>query len=202
MQRRKQPSVTLFLKPGADNLRRAYDEFLKHLPVSREHIAKTPVRVVNSLLELTSGYNVNAEDVLRTRFSPGTYNQLISVNKISFSSLCLHHVLPFHGFISFAYIPNRHIVGLSKIPRLVETFSHRLQIQESLAEDLVNTFQKIVRPKGCAVLIEARHECMSMRGVRQQTGYMRTVALRGLFLKDATAKAEFLSGADKDGSVL
>ncbi|HXQ34132.1 MAG TPA: GTP cyclohydrolase I, partial [Anaerolineales bacterium] len=107
---------------------------------------------------------------------------------------CAHHMLPFIGKCHFAYIPDKHIVGLSKIPRMIDILAHRLQVQETLSEEIVDCFQQTVKPRGCAVVIEASHMCMSIRGVKKEGAYMRTTALRGIFSRDESAKAEFLSG--------
>ncbi len=119
---------------------------------------------------------------------------MITVGDIGFTSLCAHHMLPFIGKCYFAYIPNKYIVGLSKIPRMIDILAHRLQVQETLSEEIVDCFQKTVKPRGCAIVIEASHMCMSIRGVKKEGAYMRTTALRGIFSKDESAKAEFLSG--------
>jgi len=193
-RKRKQPkSVQCTWRSPTEELVHAYGRFLNSLPkVNKEHIANTPTRVVRALCELTSGYTADPAAILKTRFSSGNYNQMVSVGPVPFASLCSHHVLPFSGFFYFSYIPGKLIVGLSKIPRMFEVFSNRLQVQEDLSEQVVDCFQKIVKPKGCAVLIEAQHMCMSLRGVKK-AGFMRTTALRGIFLKDESAKAEFLA---------
>ena len=199
-QKRKQPKEKITWETGSretDYLKSAYTAFLAQLPgVNKEHIAETPTRIVRQLCELTNGYTADPVAILKTRFSSGNYNQMISVGPVPFASLCSHHVLPFTGFYYFAYIPNKKIVGLSKIPRMFEVFSHRLQVQEDLSEQVVDCFQRIVKPKGCAVLVEAQHMCMSLRGVKK-SGFMRTTALRGIFLTDESAKAEFLASVRK-----
>lgn len=177
------------------NLSSAYDDWLhNNIPnLKKEHTERTSTRVVKALLELTSGYAINPANILSTSFSAGKYNQMITVGNIKFTSLCSHHMLPFFGKVHFAYIPNRRIVGISKIPRIVEAFARRLQVQEDLTEEIATCFQTTVKPKGCAVLIEAQHLCMAIRGVKKEEAYMRTTALRGLFIKDESAKAEFLA---------
>lgn len=181
----------------------AYSELLKLPEIAHslgpDHLKKTPIRVVKALSELLSGYTQNPVKILNTSFNAGKYNEMIIVNDIEFTSLCAHHILPFMGKVHFAYIPRKNIVGLSKIPRLVEAFSRRLQLQENLAVQLVDTFQKVVKPLGCAVVIEAHHLCMSIRGVRKERASMRTNALRGIFLRDPAAKAEFFSSINSKG---
>lgn len=175
----------------------AYSD-LVHLPeisqaIGRDHVRKTPLRVIKALSELLSGYRIDPKEILVTSFTSGKYNEMITVKDIGFSSLCAHHMLPFTGKVHFAYIPAGKIVGLSKIPRLIDALSRRLQVQENLSEEIVNTFQDIVKPRGCAVRIEAHHSCMSLRGVRKEGASMRTTALRGIFTTDDSAKSEFLS---------
>jgi GTP cyclohydrolase IA len=165
--------------------------------IGPDHIKKTPLRVVKALQELLSGYQVDVAETLTTSFEIGKYNQMITVQDIKFTSLCAHHMLPFFGRMHFAYIPDGKIVGLSKIPRMIDALSRRLQVQETLGEEIVTTFQNIVKPKGCALMIESTHMCMSIRGVRKEGALMRTTALRGIFEKDASAKAEFLSGVNR-----
>ena len=151
------------------------------------------MRVVKAFRELISGYEIDPIQVLRTSFKKGHYNEMIIVRGIEFTSLCAHHILPFYGRVHFAYIPRHTVVGLSKIPRIVDAFARRLQVQEALSEEIVDCFQKVVKPKGCAVCIEAHHMCMSIRGVRKERADMVTTSLRGIFEKDQSAKSEFLS---------
>lgn len=174
----------------------AYGEVLKQpeiaQAIAKDHLEKTPFRVAKALYELLEGYRQDPAEILKTGFSKGTYNQMVTVYDIDFTSLCAHHMLPFKGKAHFAYIPNKMVVGLSKIPRMVEALARRLQVQESLSEEIVEVFQKEVKPKGCAVLIEASHMCAGIRGVKKEGMGMRTVALRGIFLKDKAAHEEFL----------
>lgn len=179
----------------------AYRKLL-HVPViahsiDAEHIEKTPFRVVKALSELISGYLVDPASILRTSFKAGNYNEMVTVGDIGFVSLCAHHMLPFTGKCYFAYIPNENVVGLSKIPRLIDAFSRRLQVQENLAEQIVDCFQTVVKPKGCAITIQGTHMCMSIRGVKKEGAYMTTTALRGIFQTDNSAKAEFLASIGK-----
>ena len=159
--------------------------------IAKDHLYKTPGRCTKALHELLDGYDVDPAQILTTSFTAGKYDEMITVGDIRFTSLCAHHILPFFGRVYFAYIPKRRIVGLSKIPRIIEVFSHRLQVQENMTDQIADCFQRTVKPVGCAVLVEAHHMCMSIRGVKKE-GYMRTTALRGIFKRDASAKEEFL----------
>lgn len=172
-----------------------------HLPeirkaLGKDHIEKTPYRVMKALGEMLCGYYQDPVEILKTGFGKGTYDEMITVGNIGFHSLCAHHLLSFTGKVHFAYIPNETIVGLSKIPRMVEALSRRLQVQEELSEQIVDCFQNTVKPRGCAVLIEGIHLCCGARGVRKEGVVMRTTSLRGIFKKDESAKAEFLAGVN------
>jgi GTP cyclohydrolase IA len=175
----------------------AYEELLKTKEIAtkidKEHLEKTPGRVVKALSELLEGYHQDPERILETSFTSGKYNQMIIVSDVKFTSLCVHHILPFAGTVHFAYIPDKRIVGLSKIPRLIECFSRRLQVQEELSEQIVDSFYKIVKPRGCAISIRGTHSCAAIRGVKKEGMYMTTTALRGIFEIDTSAKSEFLS---------
>jgi len=162
--------------------------------VPAEHVAETPRRVVDTFVELFSGVDQKPEEVLCTDFIEEQYSQMVTVRNIPFVSCCSHHLLSFIGTADFAYIPDGRIVGFSKIPRLIEMFARRPQVQERLAEDIVTSFMRIVRPKGCAVLLEAVHLCMCIRGIKVSGAITRTTALRGVFADDAGAKMEFISG--------
>lgn len=180
------------------NLLSAYREYLS-LPeiaqaIGKDHVQKTPMRVIKALAELLEGYTKDPKNLLETSFQSGKYNQMITVANVNFTSLCAHHMLPFSGQMHFAYIPKGRIVGLSKIPRIMEAFSRRLQVQEHLGEEIVDCFQKVIKPRGCAIMIEAHHLCASIRGVKKEALVMKTTALRGIFTTDVSAKAEFLQG--------
>ena len=170
--------------------------------MAEEHIKDTPKRFVQSFEEYFSGLNSNPEEILRKGFAPGSYDEMVMVRDIRFASLCAHHLVPFIGKVHFGYLPARRIVGLSKIPRLVEVYARRPQVQEQLASQIVETFQKVVEPLGCGVVIEALHLCMAIRGVRKETAVTRTTALKGAF-KEPSLKAEFLNAvADSRGGLL
>jgi GTP cyclohydrolase IA len=161
--------------------------------ISVEHTRGTPRRMVAAYKEYFSGLNSDPEEVLRTGFEPGKYDAMIFVKNIGFTSFCAHHLIPFMGKVHFAYLPSQRIVGLSKIPRLIEVYSHRPQVQENLSDQIVDTFMKVVTPHGCGVVIEAVHMCMSIRGVRKEDAVTRTTALRGAFIRPEV-KSEFLDG--------
>ena len=156
------------------------------------HTEDTPRRVVKAYEELLSGVGKDAAMALNTHFDEHHYNQMITVANIEFVSMCSHHLLPFHGVAHFAYIPDGKVVGLSKIPRMIDILAHRPQVQERLTQQIVDTFQSVVGPLGCGVMLEAWHACMGIRGVRKPEAMMRTTALTGLFLTKPEVKEEFL----------
>ena len=161
--------------------------------ISREHIEKTPGRIAESMFELVEGCWQDPKEELRTMFTEGNYDEIVYVNNISFVSVCAHHFLPFFGKAHFGYLPAGNIVGLSKIPRLIETYSKRPQVQEKLTCEIVDTFNEVLKPKGCGLVMEGIHLCMAIRGVKNESAYSRTTALRGVF-KDSSTKGEFLDG--------
>lgn len=160
--------------------------------VDREGLRETPKRVVKAWLEMTSGYKLKPEEVLGTSFESGGYNQMIVCRDIEFSSTCEHHMLPFVGVAHIGYIPTERVVGLSKMARLVDCFARRLQIQERMTEQIVDTMDSVLKPLGVAAIVDAKHSCMACRGVKKQSSSMITTAIRGMF-KDSTVRAEFLS---------
>ncbi len=159
---------------------------------SRPGLAKTPERVARSLHFLTSGYRQNAEDVINDAVFEQEYDEMIVLRDIDLFSLCEHHLLPFYGKCHIAYIPRRHIIGLSKLPRIVDIFSRRLQLQERLTRQIANCLQEHLNPWGVAVVIEALHLCMAMRGVEKQNAYVITSEMLGAFRTKASTRAEFL----------
>ncbi len=161
--------------------------------VGREGLQKTPHRVAKSLLELTKGYNVCVDNLINKAIFHENYNEMVVVKDISFYSLCEHHLLPFFGTAHVAYLPNGKIIGLSKIPKLVEVYANRLQVQERLTQQIADTLQKKLEPMGVGVVIEARHLCMEMRGARSQNSPTVTSAMLGAFRSDARTRKEFLS---------
>jgi GTP cyclohydrolase I len=159
---------------------------------SREGLRNTPNRVERSLRFLTSGYFADVDEVLNDALFTVDYNEMVIVKDIDFYSLCEHHLLPFFGKCHVAYIPQGRVLGLSKIPRLVEIFARRLQIQERLTNQIAETLRQKVRPMGVAVVMEASHLCMSMRGVEKQNSLAVTSAMLGVFRDDARTRMEFL----------
>jgi GTP cyclohydrolase I len=159
---------------------------------SREGLLDTPKRVEKSLRFLTSGYSADVDSVVNNALFTVDYNELVIVKDIDFYSLCEHHLLPFFGKCHVAYIPSDRVIGLSKIPRLVDVFSRRLQVQERLTNQIANTILEKVAPLGVAVVIEATHLCMSMRGVEKQNSFAVTSAMLGAFRDRARTRMEFL----------
>jgi GTP cyclohydrolase I len=160
---------------------------------SREGLANTPKRVEKALRFLTSGYDADADSVLNNALFSVDYTEMVIVKDIDFYSLCEHHMLPFFGRCHVAYIPRDKVVGLSKIPRLVEIFSRRLQVQERLTNQIAETIVDKVNPLGVGVVMEATHLCMSMRGVQKQNSTAVTSAMLGSFREDARTRSEFLN---------
>ena len=159
----------------------------------REGLQRTPVRVTKSLQYLTQGYQLDPKEILKHAIFKEPYDEMVIVKDIEIFSLCEHHLLPFYGKAHIAYIPNGKILGLSKIPRIVEVFSKRLQVQERLTTQIAECLMNALNPKGVAVVIEALHLCMSMRGVRKADAYTITSSMLGAFRKDARSRSEFLS---------
>ena len=159
---------------------------------NREGLLRTPLRVEKALKFLTSGYNANIDDVLNNALFTVDYSEMVIVKDIDFYSLCEHHLLPFFGKCHVAYIPQRHVIGLSKIPRLVDVFARRLQVQERLTNQIASTIQDAIDPLGVAVVMEGTHLCMAMRGVEKQNSVAVTSAMLGAFREDARTRAEFL----------
>ena len=159
---------------------------------AREGLLDTPKRVEKALTFLTSGYTANVDQVLNNALFTVDYNEMVIVKNIDFYSLCEHHLLPFFGRCHIAYIPQGKVIGLSKIPRLVEIFARRLQIQERMTSQIADTIREKIDPLGVAVVIEATHLCMAMRGVEKQNAYAITSAMLGGFQHDARTRSEFL----------
>jgi GTP cyclohydrolase IA len=160
--------------------------------VEREGLERTPERVAKALRYLTSGYDKDAKEVLNGAMFVEDYDEMVIVKDIDFSSLCEHHLLPFIGKCHVAYMPGRKIVGLSKIPRLVEMFSRRLQVQERLTTQIASTINEVLQPRGVAVVMEAVHLCMLMRGVEKQNSKAITSAMLGSFRDRPETRAEFM----------
>jgi GTP cyclohydrolase I len=159
---------------------------------SREGLLDTPKRVEKALRFLTSGYTADVDTVLNNALFTVDYSEMVIVRDIDFYSLCEHHLLPFFGRCHIAYIPNGKVIGLSKIPRLVEVYARRLQIQERMTNQIAETIKEKINPLGVAVVIEATHLCMAMRGVEKQNSFAVTSAMLGGFRSDARTRMEFL----------
>lgn len=181
--------VTALPVRGEQLVRRLLDE-LGEDP-SREGLVATPSRVWKSLSFLTDGYGQDLADVIGDAVFEEQYDEMVAVLDIEFFSLCEHHMLPFFGRAHIAYLPDGKIVGLSKLPRLVDAFSHRLQVQERLTTQIADALEEVLQPKGVAVLLEGSHLCMMMRGVQKQNSHTVTSAMRGGFKDDARTRAEF-----------
>ncbi len=164
----------------------------------REGLVKTPKRVAQSLRYLTHGYRLDVDRVLNEAVFEEAYDEMVVVKDIEIFSLCEHHLLPFYGKAHVAYIPNGKIVGLSKIPRVVEIFSKRLQVQERLTSQIANCLNEKLKPLGVGVVIEALHLCMAMRGVEKSQSYTVTSAMLGSFRKSDRVRQEFLSLIRRD----
>ncbi len=175
------------------NLTVNYLDILRHVGEipEREGLLKTPERAAKAMQFLTSGYDTDPAVILRSAMFKEDYSQMVLVKGIELYSLCEHHMLPFFGKAHIAYIPNGHIVGLSKIPRVVDAFSRRLQVQERLTNEIRDCIQETLQPKGVAVVIECAHLCMQMRGVQKQNSFTTTSAFTGTFLEDRT-RSEFI----------
>jgi len=172
----------------------AYKTILKSIQedVNREGLLKTPERAAKAMQFLTHGYQMDAAEILKGAMFEEPFSEMIIVKDIELYSLCEHHLLPFFGKAHIAYIPNKHIVGLSKIPRIVDVFGRRLQVQERLTHQILHCIKDTLNPLGVAVVIEAQHLCMMMRGVQKQNSLTTTSAFMGEFEKNQT-RNEFLS---------
>ena len=159
-----------------------------HEDVTREGLKGTPARFALSMLKLTEGYLMDPKTILSAQFSD--VNDLVISKGIPFYSLCEHHLLPFFGTVSIAYLPHKKVIGISKLARLLDVFARRLQIQERIGEQVTAALMKYLQPKGAACIIEATHMCMRMRGVNKQESVMSTSSLKGVFLKEASARQE------------
>ncbi len=167
---------------------------------SREGLKDTPQRVEKSLKFLTSGYSTNIDELVNGALYHENYDEMVIIKDIDFYSLCEHHMLPFLGKCHVAYLPKGKIIGLSKVPRIVDAFGRRLQVQERLTKQIADCLEKILQPKGVGVVIEALHLCMSMRGVEKQNSYTTTSSMLGSFKSDARTRSEFLSLIQPQGT--
>lgn len=160
---------------------------------SREGLLKTPERVAKAMQFLTQGYDQNPQEILKSAMFAEKYDEMVIVKDIEVYSLCEHHMLPFFGKCHIAYIPNGHVVGLSKFPRMVDAFSRRLQVQERLTDQIRDCLDETLNPQGVAVCIEAQHLCMQMRGVQKQNSITTTSAFSGAFMEEDITRQEFMS---------
>ncbi len=159
---------------------------------SRAGLKATPARVSRALRELTDGYDIDPAAIVAGAIFEQDYDEMVVVKDVPFYSLCEHHLLPFFGVCHVGYLPRGKVVGLSKIPRLVQAFAHRLQLQERMTKEIAEALQGAVAPRGVGVVVEARHLCMEMRGVQKTGGHMITSCMLGTFRRDARTRAEFL----------
>lgn len=181
-------------REGLDELAAHYRQVLTLLgeDPDREGLKKTPMRVAKAMQVLTRGYTMDAHKVLTDALFAEKYNQMVMVKDIDFFSMCEHHMLPFYGKAHVAYIPNGYITGLSKIARVVDIFSHRLQVQERLTQQIMDCIQDTLKPLGVMVVVEAKHMCMQMRGVEKQNSVTTTSAFSGAF-NQAKTREEFMN---------
>lgn len=181
-------------REGLDELAAHYRQVLTLLgeDPDREGLEKTPMRVAKAMQVLTRGYTMDAHKVLTDALFAEKYNQMVMVKDIDFFSMCEHHMLPFYGKAHVAYIPNGYITGLSKIARVVDIFSHRLQVQERLTQQIMDCIQDTLKPLGVMVVVEAKHMCMQMRGVEKQNSVTTTSAFSGAF-NQAKTREEFMN---------
>lgn len=159
---------------------------------SRQGLVKTPHRAAKAMEFLTSGYRQSVDEILNGAIFDEDYDEMVIVKEIEFYSLCEHHILPFWGKCHVGYLPRKRIVGLSKIPRIVDMFSRRLQVQERLTREIAESLETALDPRGVAVVMEGRHLCMMARGVEKQAPVMTTNVMRGTFREDSATRAEFL----------
>ena len=177
----------------------SFEDLMKEMLVrlgedpEREGLQRTPARVQKAYEFLTRGYHEDPEALLKKALFTVTYDEMVIVKDVEMFSLCEHHMLPFFGKVHVAYIPNGKVIGLSKVPRLIEVFSRRLQIQERLTTQIAETIQKVIQPQGVGVVIEARHLCMMMRGVEKQHSAAVTSSMLGCFRDEQETRQEFLS---------
>lgn len=177
-----------------DLIAEGYREIIKRIgeDASREGLLKTPERAAKAMQFLMQGYDQDPEEILRSALFTEEYSQMVIVKDIELYSMCEHHMLPFYGKAHIAYVPNGQIVGLSKLPRLVDAFARRLQVQERLTNQIRDCLHNVLKPKGVAVVIEAHHMCMQMRGVQKQNSITTTSAFTGEFMEEERTRQEFI----------
>ena len=177
-----------------NNIKQLTEELSKEIGEnpSREGLSNTPDRVSRAWEYLSKGYRQDVKELINGAIFNEKYDQMVAVKDIEFYSMCEHHLLPFFGHAHIAYIPNGKIIGLSKIPRILDMFSRRLQVQERMTQEVAGMLNDVLEPKGVAVIIEAQHMCMQMRGVEKRQSYMSTSAMLGIFRDDDKTRKEFL----------
>lgn len=177
-----------------ENLESLYTQILENLDENpnREGLIKTPLRAAKALEFLTSGYRQDVDKILNDAIFDEDFDEMVIVKDIEFYSLCEHHILPFWGKCHVGYLPRKRIIGLSKIPRIVDMFARRLQVQERLTREIAEALQTALHPTGVGVVMEAQHMCMMARGVEKQASKMTTNAMRGTFRNDSLTRSEFL----------
>ncbi|MGC6428295.1 MAG: GTP cyclohydrolase I FolE [Flavobacteriales bacterium] len=185
----------IYNSESIENLKKNYTKILNQIgeDPNREGLIKTPERVAKAMQFLTQGYDIDPKEILKSAIFTESYNQMVLVKGIELYSLCEHHMLPFFGKAYIAYVPNGKIVGLSKFPRVVDAFSRRLQVQERLSNQIKDCIQETLEPKGVAVVIEAQHLCMQMRGVEKQNSFTTTSAFSGVFMSNEKTRSEFMN---------
>tara|TARA_B100000579_G_C22828644_1_gene854670 strand:+ start:626 stop:1195 length:570 start_codon:yes stop_codon:yes gene_type:complete len=177
-----------------DNIKKITKKLLTEIgeDPNREGLINTPLRVAKAWDFLSRGYREDIKNIINNAVFEEKYDQMVAVKDIEFYSMCEHHLLPFFGVAHIAYIPNGKIIGLSKIPRILDMFARRLQVQERMTQEVANMLQTTLQPKGVAVIIEAQHMCMQMRGVQKKKSYMSTSSMLGIFREDNKTRKEFL----------
>lgn len=182
-------------KASSDALARHFEAIVRELGLdpNQEGLRRTPARVAESFKFLTKGYLEDPSEILLKATFAEEYDQMVLVKDVDFYSLCEHHLLPFYGKCHVAYIPTGRVVGLSKIPRVIDVFARRFQVQERLTQEIAGAIEKAIRPRGIGVVVEAFHLCMAMRGVEKQSCYATTSAMKGVFRTHERTRNEFLS---------
>lgn len=178
-----------------DTLEKATTKLLEAIgeDPKREGLLKTPSRVAHAYKEILAGYRTNPEELINDAFFTVSYDEMVIVKDIEFYSLCEHHMLPFYGVVHVGYIPDGKVIGLSKIPRIVDMFSRRLQVQERMTQQIADFLQESLQPQGVGVVVEGKHLCMMMRGIKKQGSSMTTSAMLGVFRTQPSTRMEFLN---------